>query len=91
LAWFLDSLFSTAAQFKRLFTVIMLLFTFLVSNFVHRCGRTARIGNAGSALVFLLPSEDTFVTFAQNQKVFFLLILYLQSVSYVMITGMLLP
>ncbi|MEE6504147.1 hypothetical protein FKM82_005076 [Ascaphus truei] len=28
------------------------------SAFVHRCGRTARIGHHGSALVFLLPMED---------------------------------
>ena len=40
------------------------------SNFVHRCGRTARIGNTGNALVFLLPSEDTYINFiAINQKV----------------------
>jgi ATP-dependent RNA helicase DDX55/SPB4 len=39
------------------------------SNFVHRCGRTARIGHAGTAVVFLLPAEDAFVNFMQNQKV----------------------
>jgi ATP-dependent RNA helicase DDX55/SPB4 len=40
------------------------------SVFVHRCGRTARIGNEGSALVFLLPTEDTYVEFIKiNQKV----------------------
>ncbi|XP_064653253.1 ATP-dependent RNA helicase DDX55-like isoform X3 [Lineus longissimus] len=40
------------------------------SAFVHRCGRTARIGNEGSALVFLLPTEDTYVEFIKiNQKV----------------------
>ncbi|KAI0208698.1 ATP-dependent RNA helicase DDX55 [Lamellibrachia satsuma] len=40
------------------------------SNFVHRCGRTARIGNTGNALVFLLPTEDTYIKFiAINQKV----------------------
>ncbi|XP_071789913.1 ATP-dependent RNA helicase DDX55-like [Asterias amurensis] len=39
------------------------------SAFVHRCGRTARIGNTGNALVFLLPSEDTYVDFIKiNQK-----------------------
>ena len=38
--------------------------------FVHRCGRTARIGNAGSAIVFLLPSEHSYVRFIEiNQKV----------------------
>ncbi|KAG7250903.1 hypothetical protein CRUP_013154 [Coryphaenoides rupestris] len=39
------------------------------SAFVHRCGRTARIGNEGSALVFLLPMEESYVTFLSiNQK-----------------------
>jgi len=38
--------------------------------FVHRCGRTARIGNKGTALVFLLPNEDAYVQFIDiNQKV----------------------
>lgn len=39
-------------------------------SFVHRCGRTARIGNTGNALVFLLPTEDSYVKFIEiNQKV----------------------
>ncbi|XP_078729700.1 ATP-dependent RNA helicase DDX55 [Lampetra fluviatilis] len=39
------------------------------SAFVHRCGRTARIGNHGSALVFLLPMESAYVNFLSiNQK-----------------------
>ncbi|XP_054450369.1 ATP-dependent RNA helicase DDX55 [Pteronotus mesoamericanus] len=39
------------------------------SAFVHRCGRTARIGHSGSALVFLLPMEESYVNFlAINQK-----------------------
>ena len=38
--------------------------------FVHRCGRTARIGNRGTALVFLQPNEETYVHFIDiNQKV----------------------
>lgn len=38
--------------------------------FVHRCGRTARIGNRGSAVVILLPNEETYVQFIYiNQKV----------------------
>lgn len=37
---------------------------------MHRCGRTARIGNVGSALVFLLPMEESYVNFLSiNQKV----------------------
>ncbi|KAK7089702.1 ATP-dependent RNA helicase DDX55-like isoform X2 [Littorina saxatilis] len=40
------------------------------SAFVHRCGRTARIGNTGNALVMLLPAEDAFIQFIKiNQKV----------------------
>nr|XP_028567028.1 ATP-dependent RNA helicase DDX55 [Podarcis muralis] len=39
------------------------------SAFVHRCGRTARIGHLGSALVFLLPMEEAYISFlAINQK-----------------------
>jgi len=38
--------------------------------FVHRCGRTARIGNQGSALLMLMPNEDVYTNFLQiNQKV----------------------
>lgn len=38
--------------------------------FVHRCGRTARIGNQGNALLFLLPEEESYVNFISiNQKV----------------------
>uniref|UniRef100_UPI00358E8ABD ATP-dependent RNA helicase DDX55 isoform X2 n=1 Tax=Myxine glutinosa TaxID=7769 RepID=UPI00358E8ABD len=37
--------------------------------FVHRCGRTARIGHKGCALIFLMPMEDAYVQFlANNQK-----------------------
>lgn len=40
------------------------------SDFVHRCGRTARIGNHGTALAFLLPNEEPYVHFIDiNQKV----------------------
>jgi len=40
------------------------------SAFVHRCGRTARIGNVGNALLMLLPSEDAYINFLTiNQKV----------------------
>ncbi|TRY70046.1 hypothetical protein TCAL_05427 [Tigriopus californicus] len=38
--------------------------------FVHRCGRTARIGHAGTAVLFFLPTEDAYVDFIIiNQKV----------------------
>ena len=38
--------------------------------FVHRCGRTARSGHQGAALVLLLPSEISYIQFLQlNQKV----------------------
>lgn len=38
--------------------------------FVHRCGRTARIGNYGSALVMLMPNEEVYVDFIhRNQSV----------------------
>lgn len=40
------------------------------SVFVHRCGRTARQGNTGSAVVFLSPPEESFVEFIEiSQKV----------------------
>lgn len=43
---------------------------FFFSSFVHRCGRTARIGNHGNALVFLLPMEESYINFLSiNQKV----------------------
>uniref|UniRef100_T1JNC1 ATP-dependent RNA helicase n=1 Tax=Strigamia maritima TaxID=126957 RepID=T1JNC1_STRMM len=40
------------------------------SAFVHRCGRTARIGNIGNALVMLHQHEDAFINFIKiNQNV----------------------
>lgn len=39
-------------------------------GFVHRCGRTARMGRAGQAVVMLLPSERAYVEFLElNQHV----------------------
>eukprot|EP01134_Creolimax_fragrantissima_P001820 CFRG1820T1 len=37
--------------------------------FVHRCGRTARQGRVGNALVFLAPHEDTYVEFMCKRTV----------------------
>ncbi|CAM6098676.1 unnamed protein product [Calypogeia fissa] len=39
------------------------------SVFVHRVGRTARMGRSGNALVYLLPKEDTYVEFLRIRKV----------------------
>lgn len=39
-------------------------------SFVHRCGRTARIGKQGTAILMLLPCEVEYVDFIRiNQKV----------------------
>lgn len=39
-------------------------------SFVHRCGRTARMGQQGRALVMLLPSETSYVEFLElNQHI----------------------
>ncbi|KAI8824129.1 P-loop containing nucleoside triphosphate hydrolase protein [Fimicolochytrium jonesii] len=37
--------------------------------FAHRCGRTARLGRQGKAVVFLTPEEDTYVEFLKIRKV----------------------
>lgn len=39
------------------------------SNFVHRCGRTARMGRAGRAAVLLAPHEDVFVELLRTRNV----------------------
>lgn len=43
----------------------------IINNYIFsRCGRTARIGNEGNALLFLLETEDAYVDFIKrNQKV----------------------
>lgn len=39
------------------------------ASFVHRCGRTARIGHTGNALLLLLPNEESYINFLKiNQK-----------------------
>ncbi|KAL3182225.1 hypothetical protein MRX96_007427 [Rhipicephalus microplus] len=41
-----------------------------VHSFIHRCGRTARMGNEGNAVLLLMPSEDAYIKFLElNQKV----------------------
>ncbi|XP_073104473.1 DEAD-box ATP-dependent RNA helicase 18 isoform X2 [Elaeis guineensis] len=37
--------------------------------FVHRVGRTARIGRQGSAVIFLLPKEDAYVEFLRLRRI----------------------
>lgn len=37
--------------------------------FAHRCGRTARLGKEGKAVVFLTPKEDTYVEFLKIRKI----------------------
>ena len=37
--------------------------------FVHRCGRTARMGRRGSALAFLLPHETSYADFLRLRRV----------------------
>ena len=39
------------------------------STFVHRVGRTARMGRIGKALVLLLPHEMSYVEFSRLRKV----------------------
>ena len=38
------------------------------ADYVHRVGRTARIGSKGSSLLFVLPSEANFVVELETQK-----------------------
>ena len=39
------------------------------SSFVHRCGRTARMGRSGNAIIFLTPEEESYVNFLELRKV----------------------
>lgn len=38
------------------------------ASIIHRCGRTARSGRSGSALIMLDPSEAPYVDFLKNKK-----------------------
>jgi len=40
-----------------------------VTDYVHRVGRTARIGARGSSVIFLLPSEAQFVKMLESEKI----------------------
>jgi len=40
-----------------------------VADYVHRVGRTARIGAKGSSVIFLLPSEADFVKMLESAKI----------------------
>ncbi|KAK7793304.1 hypothetical protein R5R35_007629 [Gryllus longicercus] len=40
-----------------------------VPDYVHRVGRTARVGAAGAALLFLLPAEADFVQMLQDRRI----------------------
>jgi len=40
-----------------------------VTDYVHRVGRTARIGAKGSSVIFLLPSEAEFVKMLEAEKI----------------------
>lgn len=39
-----------------------------VVQFVHRCGRTARLGRLGNALLMLLPNEEAYVNFLHHSQ-----------------------
>ncbi|KAL0193456.1 hypothetical protein M9458_011752, partial [Cirrhinus mrigala] len=39
------------------------------AEYVHRVGRTARIGAQGSSLLFLTPSETAFVDVLANHNI----------------------
>lgn len=65
-----DTIFLGIFFVSSVFSCFLLFMWFCLSAFVHRCGRTARIGNQGNALVFLLPMEESYVNFLSiNQKV----------------------
>lgn len=41
------------------------------AEYVHRVGRTARIGARGSSLLFLTPAETAFITELANHNIRF--------------------
>lgn len=40
-----------------------------VAEYVHRVGRTARIGGRGSSLLFLTPAETAFISELANHNI----------------------
>ena len=46
----------------RLIHTALFLNLYLASRYVHRVGRTARMGHAGEAILFLLPSEMSYLS-----------------------------
>ncbi|RIA91764.1 P-loop containing nucleoside triphosphate hydrolase protein, partial [Glomus cerebriforme] len=41
-----------------------------LKDYVHRVGRTARLGKEGEAILFLLPSEIEYINVLKSQKIF---------------------
>lgn len=39
------------------------------AEYVHRVGRTARVGEAGSSLIFLTPAETGFIEELANHNI----------------------
>lgn len=39
------------------------------AEYVHRIGRTARVGEAGSSLIFLTPAETAFIQELANHNI----------------------
>lgn len=37
--------------------------------YIHRIGRTARAGNIGNALLFILPSEESYIEFLKGRNI----------------------
>ena len=37
--------------------------------FIHRCGRTARIGKSGEAIAFLMPNEEPYLDFLTKRRI----------------------
>ncbi|XP_042855995.1 ATP-dependent RNA helicase HAS1-like isoform X2 [Penaeus japonicus] len=40
------------------------------AEYIHRVGRTARAGDSGNAILFVLPEESMFITYMKSQNVF---------------------